>query len=119
VIQVLLNLVSNAYRYTPAGGAITLSAYQIDGALQVDVVDTGIGIPEEEQETIFERFYRADHPVVRQQTGTGLGLPIARSLIEMHSGRLWVQSQVNQGSTFSFTLPLTMEHRREAKEASS
>jgi PAS domain S-box-containing protein len=106
VIQVLLNLVSNAYRYTPAGGKITVSVYPVDGAIQVDVTDTGIGIPEEEQEAIFERFYRADHPVVRQQTGTGLGLPIARSLIEMHKGKLWLQSQVDRGSTFSFTLPL-------------
>jgi PAS domain S-box-containing protein len=106
VIQVLLNLVSNAYRYTPAGGRIIVSVHPIDGAVQVDVADTGIGIPEDEQETIFERFYRADHPMVRQQTGTGLGLPIARSLVEMHRGKLWVQSQVDRGSTFSFTLPL-------------
>ena len=106
VIQVLLNLVSNAYRYTPASGKITVSVYPIDGAVQVDVTDTGIGIAKDEQEAIFERFYRADHPVVRQQTGTGLGLPIAKSLIEMHRGKLWLKSQVDQGSTFSFTLPL-------------
>jgi PAS domain S-box-containing protein len=106
VIQVLLNLVSNAYRYTPAGGRIAISAFPADGVVQIDVADTGIGIPEDEQEAIFERFYRADHPVVREQTGTGLGLPIAKSLVEMHRGRLWLQSQVDQGSTFSFTLPL-------------
>jgi signal transduction histidine kinase len=107
VIQVLLNLVSNAYRYTPAGGRITVSVFGSDDAIQVDVTDTGIGIPEDEQVTVFERFYRADHPVVRERTGTGLGLPIAKSLVEMHRGKLWVQSQVDQGSTFSFTLPLT------------
>jgi signal transduction histidine kinase len=107
IIQVLLNLLSNAYRYTPAGGKITVSVFPIDGAIQVDVADTGIGIPPDEQEKIFERFYRADHPQVRQQTGTGLGLPIARSLIELHQGKLWLKSRVNQGSTFSFTLPLT------------
>ena len=106
IIQVLLNLVSNAYRYTSAGGKITLAVYPVEGGVQVDVSDTGIGIPEHEQEAIFERFYRADHPIVRQQTGTGLGLPIARSLIEMHRGKLWLKSQVNRGSTFSFTLPL-------------
>lgn len=107
IIQVLLNLVSNAYRYTSAGGKITISVFPVDGAIQVDVADTGIGIPPDEQEKIFERFYRADHPLVRQQTGTGLGLPIARSLIELHRGKLWLESRVNQGSTFSFTLPLT------------
>jgi signal transduction histidine kinase len=106
VIQVLLNLLSNAYRYTLAGGTITLAVHASDSEVQIDVTDTGIGIPEQVQETIFERFYRADHPVVRQQAGTGLGLPIAKSLIEMHGGRLWLCSEVDKGSTFSFALPL-------------
>jgi signal transduction histidine kinase len=106
IIQVLLNFVSNAYRYTPAGGTITLSVCQDGDVVQVDVADTGIGIPLEEQEKIFERYYRADHPLVRQQAGTGLGLPIAKSLIEMHGGKLWLQSKVDRGSTFSFTLPI-------------
>jgi PAS domain S-box-containing protein len=106
VIQVLLNFVSNAYRYTPAGGTITLSARQAGDVVQVDVADTGIGISEEDQERLFERYYRADHPLVRQQAGTGLGLPIAQSLIEMHGGKLWLRSEVDQGSTFSFTLPI-------------
>jgi signal transduction histidine kinase len=109
VIQVLLNLFSNAYRYTPAGGMITIAIRALDGEVQVDVADTGIGIPEQDQESIFERFYRADHPVVREQAGTGLGLPIARSLIEMHGGKLWLHSQVGVGSTFSFTLPVYPE----------
>jgi signal transduction histidine kinase len=109
VIQVLLNLLSNAYRYTPAGGTITIAVHALEDEVQVDVADTGIGIPAKDQESIFERFYRADHPVVRQQAGTGLGLPIARSLIEMHGGRLWLCSKVNEGSTFSFTLPLSKE----------
>jgi signal transduction histidine kinase len=77
--------------------------------VQVDVTDTGIGIPEQDREAIFERFFRADHPVVREQTGTGLGLPIARSLIEMHGGRLWLRSEIGVGSTFSFTLPVYTE----------
>jgi signal transduction histidine kinase len=106
VIQVLLNLLSNAYRYTPSGGTITVSAHASDGKVQVDVADTGIGISQQDRETIFERFYRADHPVVQQQAGTGLGLPIARSLIEMHGGRMWVCSELGVGSTFSFTLPI-------------
>jgi len=106
VIQVLLNLLSNAYRYTPAGGTITIAVHPVEDSVQVDVADTGIGIPEKDQESIFERFYRADHPVVREQAGTGLGLPIARTLIEMHGGKLWLRSEINVGSTFSFTLPL-------------
>jgi signal transduction histidine kinase len=106
VIQALLNFVSNAYRYTPAGGTITVSAHQAGDVVQVDVADTGIGISQEDQEKIFDRYFRADHPLVRQQAGTGLGLPIAKSLIEMHGGKLWLQSKVDQGSTFSFTLPI-------------
>jgi PAS domain S-box-containing protein len=109
VIQVLVNLLSNAYRYTPTGGTITVSAYQVDGAMQVDVADTGIGIAEKDQEKIFEAFYRADHPMVNQQTGTGLGLPIVRSLIQKLGGKLWLQSELGKGSTFSFTLPLCTE----------
>jgi signal transduction histidine kinase len=106
VIQVLLNLLSNAYRYTPPGGKVTVAVHALDGEVQVDVTDTGIGIPEHDREAVFERFYRAEHPVVREQAGTGLGLPIARSLIEMHGGRLWLRSEVQVGSTFSFTLPV-------------
>jgi signal transduction histidine kinase len=114
VDQVLLNLLSNAYRYTPPGGTITIAVHTLDDEIQVDVIDTGIGIPEEDHESIFERFYRADHPVVREQAGTGLGLPIARSLIEMHGGRLWLRSQVGLGSTFSFTLPIYTQDRAAA-----
>jgi signal transduction histidine kinase len=106
VIQVLLNLLSNAYRYTPAGGTITIAVHAGEDCVQVDVSDTGIGIPERDRESIFERFYRVDHPVVREQAGTGLGLPIAKTLIELHGGKLWLCSEINVGSTFSFTLPL-------------
>lgn len=106
VIQVLTNLISNACRYTPAGGSVAISVRQADGMLQTDVSDTGIGIPPDQRARIFERFERGDHELVRQRPGTGLGLPIAKSIVEMHSGRIWVNSKVNQGSTFSFTLPV-------------
>jgi signal transduction histidine kinase len=109
VVQVLLNLLSNAYRYTPAGGKITIAVQALGDEVQVDVTDTGIGVSGKDRELIFERFYRADHPVVRKQAGTGLGLPIARSLIEMHGGRLWLRSEAQAGSTFSFTLPVYTE----------
>jgi PAS domain S-box-containing protein len=111
IIRVLVNLLSNAYRYTPAGGTITVSVRQVRGAVQVDVADTGIGIGEEDQERVFEPFYRANQPLVNQQTGTGLGLPIVRSLIQMLGGRLWLQSELGKGSTFSFTLPLESERQ--------
>jgi PAS domain S-box-containing protein len=105
LIQVLMNLLSNAYRYTPAGGSITVSVRLDTDAVLVEVADTGIGIAPEDQEKIFERFYRADQEIVNQQTGTGLGLPIARSLVELHGGRLWLESELGVGSTFRFTLP--------------
>jgi signal transduction histidine kinase len=117
IVQVLLNLLSNAYRYTPAGGKITIAVHALGDEVQVDVIDTGIGIPDKDREAIFERFYRADHPVVREQAGTGLGLPIARSLIEMHGGRLWLRSEVQVGSTFSFTLPVYTECRAASSPA--
>jgi len=106
IVQVLTNLVSNAYKYTPPGGRITLALHHTDGELQVDVSDTGIGIAPTDLDRVFERFYRADHELVRQQTGTGLGLPIAKSIVEMHGGRIWVESELGKGSTFSFSLPV-------------
>jgi signal transduction histidine kinase len=106
VVQVLTNLVSNACRYTPVGGSVVISVHQVDAMLQTDVTDTGIGIPGDQRDRIFERFERGDHDLVRQRPGTGLGLPIAKSIVEMHGGRIWVESEVDQGSTFSFTLPI-------------
>jgi CheY-like chemotaxis protein/two-component sensor histidine kinase len=119
VVQVLLNLLSNAYRYTPPGGTITIAVHVRGEMAQIDVIDTGIGIPEQIRARIFERFYRADHPVVRQQMGTGLGLPIAKSLIEMHGGELTLQSEVDHGSTFTFTLPLDAAQRAASEKGMS
>jgi PAS domain S-box-containing protein len=106
LVQVLTNLLSNAYRYTPAGGSVVISVCRANSMLQTDVTDTGIGIPQNQTERIFERFERGDHELVRQRPGTGLGLPIAKSIVEMHGGRIWVKSEVDHGSTFSFTLPV-------------
>ena len=106
VVQVLINLVGNACSYTPAGGSVVVSVRRIDSMLQTDVTDTGIGIPRNQTDRIFERFERGDHELVRQRPGTGLGLPIAKSIVEVHGGHIWVESEVNQGSTFSFTLPI-------------
>ncbi len=106
--QIVQNLVDNAYHYTPAGGRISVSAHVEGAFLQVDVQDNGIGIPPEEQERVFERFYRGEDTLVIETAGTGLGLSIVQNLVEMHGGRIWVQSEgvPGAGSTFSFTLPL-------------
>jgi len=106
IIQILTNLVTNAYKYTPERGRITIAAQWVDDGVQVDVTDTGIGIAPQDQEKLFTRFFRADHPEVRRVAGTGLGLSIAKSIVEMHGGRIWVKSQLGEGSTFSFTLSL-------------
>jgi signal transduction histidine kinase len=106
VVQILTNLVSNACRYTLVGGRITIASSRIDGVAAMTVQDTGIGIRKEELDRIFERFYRSDDPLVRDQAGTGLGLSITKSLVELHGGQLWVKSEVGKGSTFGFTLPL-------------
>jgi PAS domain S-box-containing protein len=105
VNQVLTNLIGNAIAYTPDEGTIRVLGRLLDGYVQIDVIDNGIGISLEEQTQIWERFYRGENPAVREQVGTGLGLAIVRSLVELHGGKIWVKSELGVGSTFSFTLP--------------
>ena len=105
--EVLQNLLDNALQYTPAGGKIEVSASSSNGHVVVTVADTGIGIPQAEQERIFERFYRVDAARSREAGGTGLGLSIARHIMEAHGGRLWVESAVGEGSRFHFSIPVT------------
>ena len=106
--QVLGNLVSNAYHYTPENGQITVHVTASNGnEVQVDVEDSGVGIPVEDQGRIFDRFYRGEDPLVLATPGTGLGLAIVKQLVEMHNGRIWLKSEgIGKGSTFSFTLPV-------------
>ncbi len=104
--QIIINLLSNAHKYTPAAGSIRLTVGMQPGALQVDVQDTGIGMSVEEQAQLFTRFFRADNSTTREHGGTGLGLVITRSLVEMHGGSMSVTSAPGEGSTFGFTLPL-------------
>lgn len=104
--QVLTNLVGNAIRYTPDGGEIDVRAYLVERAVRIDVRDSGIGIAPEDMGHIFERFYRADHPLVQEARGTGLGLSIVKMFVEMHGGRIWVESEPERGSTFTFILPI-------------
>ncbi len=104
--QVLLNLLSNAVKFTPERGQITLKAVFADGSVEISVSDTGIGIAPEDQGAIFEEFRQVGGDDARKREGTGLGLTLAKKFIEMHGGRIWVESEVGRGSTFTFTLPL-------------
>lgn len=105
--RVLGNLLHNAIKFTPSGGQITLRARQIDEMVEIQVQDTGIGIPADALPRIFERFYKVDPArTVGKTRSTGLGLAIAKHLVEAHGGRIWVESTEGKGSTFHFTLPL-------------
>jgi signal transduction histidine kinase len=115
-MQVLTNLVSNAHKYTPEGGGITVRAQMWsdghDGESEEEfvlcsVADTGIGMSPQDQERLFTtKYFRADNPAVRSVAGTGLGLVITKSLVELHGGEIWVESELGKGSTFFFTVPV-------------
>src|SRR5947199_7196523 len=96
--QVVFNLMSNAVKFTPPGGRVDVSARMTDGIVEVAVADTGSGIAPEDQELIFEEFQQVRGDTGEGQEGTGLGLPLARKLIELHGGRLWVESEPGAGS---------------------
>ena len=104
VKQVLLNLLSNALKFTPEGGRIDVRAAPQDGVAEISVADTGVGIAPEDQEAVFEEF-RQVGTADKKVEGTGLGLALSRKFIELHGGRIWVESEVGKGSTFRFTLP--------------
>jgi signal transduction histidine kinase len=103
--QVVLNLLSNALKFTPEGGRIEIAAAPKDGLVEVSVSDTGVGIAPEDQEAVFEEF-RQVGTAEKKGEGTGLGLTLCRKFVELHGGRIWVKSQVGAGSTFTFTIPL-------------
>jgi signal transduction histidine kinase len=102
--QVIFNLLSNAVKFTPAGGAVDVRATRVNGVVRVAVTDTGPGIAPEDHERIFEEFRQTDAGV-EQGEGTGLGLPLSRRLVELHGGRIWIESELGRGATFVFTLP--------------
>ncbi len=113
VKQVLLNLLSNALKFTPEGGRIDVRAAVDGDRAEISVTDTGVGIAPEDLETVFEEF-RQIGTAAKKVEGTGLGLAISRKFIELHGGKIWVKSQAGKGSTFAFTLPLANDPRQPA-----
>jgi signal transduction histidine kinase len=107
--QILLNLLSNALKFTPEGGRIELRALRRDRHVEVSVSDTGVGIAKEDHEAVFEEFRQVGDAVQRRE-GTGLGLALARKFVELHGGRMWLESELGKGSTFTFTLPTEQQH---------
>ncbi len=103
---VIQNLIDNAVKYTPEAGSVTIIAEKHQKGIKVSVKDTGIGVPKDEIDKLFTKFYRATNAEASKRVGTGLGLYIAKSVIERHHGEMWVESVENKGSTFSFYLPL-------------
>jgi signal transduction histidine kinase len=110
VKQILLNLLSNAVKFTREGGRVGLTATAAENAITIAISDTGVGIAAADQATIFEEFRQVGTGSQKQE-GTGLGLTLTKKFVELHGGRIGVQSQVGQGSTFTFTLPVQPQRR--------
>ena len=104
--QILLNLLSNAVKFTPDGGRIDVSARSEESSVVIAVHDTGIGIAPEDQEAVFEEFRQVGRNYTNKQEGTGLGLALTRKFVELHGGRIWLESELGKGSTFTFTIPI-------------
>ncbi|PIQ87879.1 MAG: hypothetical protein COV73_01790 [Candidatus Omnitrophica bacterium CG11_big_fil_rev_8_21_14_0_20_43_6] len=102
--RVFINLVGNALKFTPQNGKIDINANRVNKVVQINIKDTGFGIPEDAQEAIFEEFYRVENTINHEVKGTGLGLTLVKRIVEAHQGKIWVKSKVGEGSTFSFTL---------------
>ncbi|HEU5200059.1 MAG TPA: PAS domain-containing sensor histidine kinase [Ktedonobacterales bacterium] len=106
--QVLMNLIHNALKFTPPGGSIAISARRSGEMAEISVVDTGCGVPFEDQSRVFERFYQSENALLVKHGGFGLGLTIVKLIVEQHGGRIWLESEPEHGSTFHFTIPLLM-----------
>jgi signal transduction histidine kinase len=113
VKQVIFNLLANAVKFTPDGGHVYVNASRADSWIEVSVRDTGVGVAPEDQARIFDAFQQGDRNVAQPQEGTGLGLTLSRQFVELHGGRLWVESEPGSGSTFRFTLPVHLVAKAE------
>jgi len=109
LIQVLTNLMSNANKYTPEDGEITIRAAEDDGQIHLSIQDSGIGLSIEDQARLFSQFFRSEEPEVREQAGWGLGLYVTRRLLDLMGGSIGMRSELGVGSTFWITLPTSME----------
>jgi signal transduction histidine kinase len=105
ITQSISNLISNAVKYTPEGGNITVVVEPEDGLVVIKIADDGIGISQEDLPHVFEKFYRVDSPETQDIIGSGLGLSIVKTIVEKHGGRIWVESELGQGTTFAIVLP--------------
>jgi len=108
--QILLNLLTNAVKFTPDGGKVDVSARRDDGSVLIAVRDTGIGIAVEDQDAVFDAFRQVGKHYTNKQEGTGLGLTLTRKFVELHGGRIWLESVPGKGSTFTFNIPETTLH---------
>ena len=113
--QIMVNLLGNACKYSPAGPSITVEVRETGHFAQIDVTDTGYGISTKDQVNLFCQFHRVKNPSAQAVSGTGLGLYVTKQLVEAHGGKIWVQSEEGQGSTFSLTLPLSKKARPKSK----
>ena len=112
VKQILYNLLSNAVKFTPKGGTVRVEAEADGDFARISVIDTGVGIPRDEQKSVFDSFHQVGATAVGLREGTGLGLPITKRLVEEHGGSIWLESEPGKGSRFSFTLPLKAAHEK-------
>lgn len=104
--QILLNLISNSIKFTPDGGTLSIKTHHAENMAQVSITDTGIGLSKEDQDKIFQAFTQADASTSRQYGGTGLGLSLVKQFVNLHGGRIWIDSELGKGSTFTFTIPI-------------
>ena len=106
------NLLDNAVSYTPRGGKIIISLREVNNHIEFSVRDTGIGIPKDQQNRVFSRFFRTQGAIRAKTKGTGLGLYITKNIIEAHGGKIWFESEEGKGSVFYFTLPVAKDSKR-------